>query len=102
MSEHRIAPFDTASRLFPLSFERRTGLAKAHILLPDQTTPQVTAEVIRRTLRSDPNASDLWYNLVRMDLKLGDKGAYTADMGHLRKLTPQVTFQIVAPTEGQP
>jgi cytochrome c-type biogenesis protein CcmH/NrfG len=102
MIEQRIGPFDTAGRLFPLNYERRTGLAKAHIMLPAQTTPQVTAAVIRRALRDDPNSADLWYNLVRMDLILGDKGAYTADMGHLKKLTPQLTYQIVAPTEGPP
>lgn len=102
MVTRRIEHFDIAAKLFPLNFERRTGRAKAHILLPDQTTPQVTADVIRGALRDDPNAADLWYNLARMDLNLGDKRAYDADMGRLKKLTPQVTYQIVAPTEGRP
>ena len=102
MVEHRIEPFDVAYRLFPLNFERRTGLAKAHILLSDQTTPQVAAVAIRRALRDDPNSADLWYNLARMDLIMGDKVAYTADVGRLKKLTPQVTYKVVTPTEGPP
>lgn len=102
MAESRIAPFEVAARLFPLSFERRMGPAKAHILLPEQTTPQATADAIRLALQDNPNAADLWYNLTMMDLKLGDKLAYTADMGRLRKLTPQVTYQVVTPIEGQP
>jgi cytochrome c-type biogenesis protein CcmH/NrfG len=102
MVERRIGPFEAAARLFPLNYERRTGLAKAHILLPEQTTPQVMSAVIRRALHDDPNSADLWYNLVRMDLILGDKVAYTADMGRLQRLTPQLTFQVVVPNEGQP
>ena len=101
MVQGSILAFDTAAKLFPLNYSRRLGGVHARIILPDHTTWQETASEIRMAFRTDPNNIDLWYNLVRMDLKLNDEQRYTSDLGHLEKLTPQVTYQLQR-TEGPP
>lgn len=104
MEQNRLEPFHWAARTFPLNRNRRLGEAYAHILLVEQTTVARTAQVIREVLPTDRNTADLWYHLARMDLKLGNKEAYTTDMVQLQKLTPHAVYQVVHnPTiEGRP
>lgn len=94
MKHNCVACFEIAAKIFPLNRTRRLANAYAYILLiADQ--PEATAQAIREVLPTDSTCADLWYHMTRMDLKLDNKEAYSADLEQLRKLTPRLSYSIV-------
>src|SRR5208282_1743480 len=69
LKTREIRYFEAAAQLFPLQRTRRSGAAYMAILSMDQSK----IATVKRAIRYDPNAADLWYGLARMQLKAGDE-----------------------------
>ena len=95
MRTRTIEPFERAAALFPIYRQRRLSVAYAHILLPDKTTYPTTVWEIRKALATDRNTADLWFHLMRVDLKLGNEPGYTTSMVQLQRLTPRTVYRVI-------
>ena len=51
--------------------------------------------LIALALKADPNATDLWYGLARLQLKANDTIGYNTSLTRLKELTPGVNYQVV-------
>jgi len=51
--------------------------------------------LIDAALQTDPNAADLWYNLARLRLQLGDTRQYNEALARLKELSPHNMYRVV-------
>lgn len=80
--------FARAAAFFPLLRAHRSGLAYYSITVFDvQGIP-----AIREAIRHDPNATDLWFALLRLELHVHNDEAYNEAMARLKELTPDLRY----------
>lgn len=92
--QQRVDYFDLSARLFPLNRNRRLAGVYGRMLIPGNATWGEVYSSVLWGLSIDPNSADIWLAKAQLDLKFGNKAAYTADMVGLRKLTPHIVPEL--------
>ena len=80
--------FALASIYFPLVRSHRSGFAYSVI----QNMEVGGIPAVRKAIRADPNATDLWFGLLRLELHARDEQGYNAAMSRLKELTPDLRY----------
>ena len=86
-----LADYQLSAALFPLLRSHRTGAA----YWAAANDSKVNVGLIDAALQTDPNAADLWYNLARLRLQLGDTKQYNEALARLKELSPHNMYRVV-------